>query len=55
MWIVARLAWHLVILLSEVLAREQEHLLVEAADDRDLGLGRRCLLRRPGLLRGAGR
>ena len=35
-WVVARLAWSA--LLREVLASEQEHLLVEAADDRDLGL-----------------
>ena len=38
--IVPRLAGHLAILLSEVLAGQQEHLLVEAADDGDLGLGR---------------
>ena len=42
--IVAWLSRHLVILLREVLAREQEHLLVETADDGNLGLSRRCLL-----------
>lgn len=43
--VVARLARHLAVLLREILAREQEHLLVEAADDGDLRLRRRrCLL-----------
>ena len=42
--IVAGLAGHLAVLLREVLARQQEHLLVEAADDGNFRL-RRLLLR----------
>ena len=41
--IVAGLAGHLAVLLREVLARQQEHLLVEAADDGNFRL-RRLLL-----------
>ena len=43
-WIVSGLTWHLTILLREVLASEEQHLLMEAADDGDFRLCRGCLL-----------